>query len=311
MDLHKAERQNLLIGSVYAAITCIIWSGNFVIAKASAGKIPPISLAFYRLLLATICMLPLVKQQFIEQFHLAKKHFKHLFWVSFTGFSFYSSILYFAGYHTSAINLSLIGATSAPIFSVIIAVYLFKEGITINRIIGMLICTVGLLYLISKGDLSNLQSVRFSWGDVLILIGSAVFAFYNNLAKFKPAALKSMHYLFFAFSVGTITLLPFWLIEISLSSQKIVWNTQAWGMIAYLGIGCSVIAYLLWNKSIALIGTSSTALFGNLIPVLSVIEAIILLNEPFTQMHIWGSMIVFTGLFIANFSHHIRLKPKP
>ncbi|HZH01172.1 MAG TPA: DMT family transporter, partial [Flavisolibacter sp.] len=69
---------------------------------------------------------------------------------------------------------------------------------------------------------------------------------------------------------------------------------------AYLGIGASVMAFLLWNLSIKAIGSARTALFGNLIPVFSTIEAALILEEPFTTATGFSLGIILTGLIIAN-----------
>jgi drug/metabolite transporter (DMT)-like permease len=70
--------------------------------------------------------------------------------------------------------------------------------------------------------------------------------------------------------------------------------------ILYLGIGASVICFLIWNKAIVALGSGRTALFGNLIPVFSSIEAVFLLNEKITSIHIISFILVVAGLVIAN-----------
>ena len=90
------------------------------------------------------------------------------------------------------------------------------------------------------------------------------------------------------------------LIEHLLLQKPLLVTMSVVGTIAYLSIGCSFIAYLFWNQSIHLIGPSRTVLFGNLIPVFSTIEAVILLGEPFTNIHLISGLVVLVGLVIAN-----------
>ncbi|NIM36396.1 MAG: EamA family transporter, partial [Hydrotalea flava] len=61
-----------------------------------------------------------------------------------------------------------------------------------------------------------------------------------------------------------------------------------------------VLAYLSWNKAIPLLGAARTALLGNLIPVLSTVEAVIFLGEAFSDIHLISSIIIIAGLIIAN-----------
>ena len=58
--------------------------------------------------------------------------------------------------------------------------------------------------------------------------------------------------------------------------------------------------FFLWNKAIGKLGAGRTALFGNLIPVFSSIEAVILLNEKITGVHVISFILVAAGLLIAN-----------
>jgi len=70
--------------------------------------------------------------------------------------------------------------------------------------------------------------------------------------------------------------------------------------IVYLGLGASVICFYIWNKAIAALGAGRTALFGNLIPVFSSIEAVLLLNEKITSIQVISFVVVVAGLVIAN-----------
>ena len=99
--------------------------------------------------------------------------------------------------------------------------------------------------------------------------------------------------------LGTIILLPFYLFELKNEGGFAI-NGFNLSAILYLGIGASVICFLIWNKAIVALGSGRTALFGNLIPVFSSIEAVILLNEKITSIHIISFILVVAGLVIAN-----------
>jgi len=71
-------------------------------------------------------------------------------------------------------------------------------------------------------------------------------------------------------------------------------------IILYLGAGTSVIAFLCWNVAISRLGAARTALFGNLIPLFAALEAVWLLGEKITAVHIIGGITIIAGLVIAN-----------
>ena len=101
------------------------------------------------------------------------------------------------------------------------------------------------------------------------------------------------------FSFGTLLLLPFFILEVR-NTDPVSWNWNLVSIIVYLGLGASVISYLLWNGAIARLGSARTALFGNLIPIFSTLEAVWILDEKITLIHIISGLLVVTGLIIAN-----------
>jgi drug/metabolite transporter (DMT)-like permease len=119
------------------------------------------------------------------------------------------------------------------------------------------------------------------------------------MVKKKPAEISPVNFLFVIFSFGTLMVLPFFIWEMSYSNQ-VVWNGKLIGSILYLGIAASVVCFLIWNMAIRKLGAGRTALFGNLIPVFSSIEAAVILHEDFTWVHVTSMVIVFVGILLAN-----------
>ena len=163
----------------------------------------------------------------------------------------------------------------------------------------MTVCVLGVLLLLSKGDIHNLISFRFTKGDWWILAAALSFAIYNTMVKKKPKAMHPANFLFTVFLLGTLILLPFYFSELN-NKGGIAVNTSNILTILYLGLGTSVICFYIWNKAIAVLGTGRTALFGNLIPVFSSIEAVIILHEQFSWIHILSMILVFAGIIITN-----------
>ncbi|MBZ5855882.1 DMT family transporter [Flavihumibacter profundi] len=288
-------------GIALAVLATIIWSGNFVIARAVIHEIPPIALAFFRWLTATVCILPLAWNELRREWPVVKKQFPYFLLTGLMGVSLFNTLVYIAGHYSPAINLALIGTTSSPIMAIILARIILKEKVTWLRVTGLSICVTGILYLLSKGSLENLMGLQFSHGDVWVLLGALAFAIYNILVRKKPTGISARAFLFVVFGLGTLLIFPAWLWENSYSAP-IAWNGNLVAVILYLGLGTSVISFLCWNEAIAQLGAARTALFGNLIPVFSTLEAVWLLQEKITFFHIISGLMVITGLAIANLS---------
>ncbi|MEJ7740137.1 MAG: DMT family transporter [Chitinophagaceae bacterium] len=292
-------KKKIYIGVILAVVAAIIWSGNFIVARSVSGAVPPISLNFYRWLTASILLFPFVIKGFYKDKQVIYSNWKYLFWVSLTGIALFNTFVYVAGHYTSAINMALIGTTSSPIFATFFAAAFLKEVIRPLRVTGLVICICGIILLLSQGSFERLIAFRFSTGDWWMLLGALFFAIYNTMVKRKPAGLSSLNFLFICFSLGTLILLPFYVWELT-NSAPVIWSSSLFGIILYLGLGTSLISYLCWNQSIARLGPSRTALFGNLIPIFSSIEAVLILNERIRLIHVLSGLLVITGLVIAN-----------
>jgi drug/metabolite transporter (DMT)-like permease len=297
--MNTNARSVVLKGIGLAILATLIWSGNFIIARGVINDIPPVTLSFYRWLTATIILLPFAWKYFIKQLGLIKNYTWYFLLAAVTGVSMFNTFVYVAAHFSEAINMALLGTCSSPIMSVIFARIFLKEKITGLRIAGILVCIAGILLLLSKGSFETLLNFRFSKGDWWILAAAFTFAIYNTMVKKKPKEMHPVNFLFVVFLLGTVVLVPFYIYEFS-KQGGIAINFSNSGAILYLGLGASVICFLIWNKAIAALGTGRTALFGNLIPVFSSIEAVFLLNEKITTIHIISFILVVSGLVIAN-----------
>ena len=282
-----------------AVLAVIIWSGNFVIARGVIKQIPPVSLAFYRWLIASLIIMPFALKSFKKEWGVVRLSWRYLFWVSLTGIALFNTFVYIAAHHTTAINLALIGTTTAPVIAIILARIFLKEIIGWKKMAGLVLCIIGVIILLSEGDFQNLITFRFTAGDGWILLGAFCFAVYNTLVRKKPGAISAINYLFIVFSFGTLLLFPIYVWE-TLHIPPVLWDMKLLLIIIYLGLGTSVICYLCWNFAIGKLGAGRTALFGNLIPVFSSIEATLILKEQFTNIHMVSMLLVFTGIIIAN-----------
>ena len=286
-------------GISFAILACIIWSGNFIVARAVINDVPPITLSFFRWASATLMLFPFVIRQFSREKKIILQHKQYFFWTSLFGVAIFNTFLYIAAHTTSAINMALIGTCSSPIFAVFLAAWFLKERVSRLRIIGMLVMLTGIIYLVVRGSFEKLMNFHFTTGDIWVLGAAVFFAGYNVLVRKKPAEISPIVFLFTTFLVGSILLLPFCLWEVQYS-QPIEWTSDLLFIVLYLGLGTSVIAFLLWNSAIARLGAARTALFGNLIPLFSSLEAVWLLNEEITIVHMISGMLIIAGLVIVN-----------
>lgn len=293
------KREWYLQGVGLALLAVVLWSGNYIIARGLNKVVPPISLAFFRWLFATVLLLPIAFRVVVRQRHLFRSHWRHLCITALTGVSIFNTLIYIAGQYTTATNLALIGTTAAPLFVLILSVFFLKNKPGVWQLTGAFICLAGILVLLTRGRWENLLAFRFSVGDLWVLGAALAFAIYTLLVRRKPPELSARAYLFAVFLLGTLFLLPAWLWEQS-RVPSFAWNGTIFSIFLYLGLGTSVISFLAWNGAIHRMGPTRTALFGNLIPVFSTIEAALILHEPFTWITLVSMAVILLGIVVAN-----------
>ena len=290
------RKQNQL-GALFAIIACVIWSGNFIVSRYAIHLAGPISIAFFRWTTATLCMFPFAWKNFQAEKAIFKQNKMYFFLMALIGVAVYNTFIYTAGHYTTAINMALFGSTVHPIVAALLAAYVVNEKLHWKNITGIFLGIIGTLYLLTKGDIANIINFKIGTGDLWMIGAGICFGSYNVFVRKKPQGISNRSFLLCLFAVGALILLPAAVYEMNFV-QPVVINWQLIFIVLYLGIGNSTIAYLLWNNAIQRIGAGKAALFGTLLPLLSSIEAVWLLNESFSTAQIISGLIIITGIVI-------------
>ena len=275
----------------------IFMATNIIVARGGVEYVPPISLAFWRWLFVFIILFPFFYSEIYNKRKFFKKEFYKLFFLGLMGCGICGAFPFIAGMSTTMANMGII-YTSSPVFIIILSVILFGEKIGINRIVGLVICLIGVITIITKGNLNYLINFRFTSGDIWMLgaaIGWALYSIY--LLNWKSHFSLMGRFTLIAF-FGFISLLPFYLIE-----QNFIFETNfnliflAWVLFAAISPG--IIAFSLYTKVQRYLGASLTGFTLYLFAVYGAIFGIIIFEEILLPFHYYGGALVFAGVYIA------------
>jgi drug/metabolite transporter (DMT)-like permease len=295
----KIDTNLIIYGYLSAIGATIIWSGNFVVARGLTDSIPPVSLAFWRWMVAIIVFMPFAVRHIASDWDLIKSHLVYLIATSILGVSLFNTLIYIAGHSTTAINLSLIAITF-PVFIIILSRIFYGEVITINKWIGILLVVIGILALITKGDWSIMQKISFAKGDLWMLLAALTFAIYSLMVKHKPAQLGAWSFQFATFVIGLLFLAPFYIWEaVTTDFQIKSIDSNTLYSILYLGIFASLIAFILWAKAIHVVGPTKSSMIYYTLPIFSGILAYVFLGEAIGMLHLLSMLLIVTGIITA------------
>ena len=275
----------------------LCWGGNAVVARGVVDVVPPISLAFWRWVLAFFMLLPFTLGHVKRDWKTAVQSWKWMLILSFLGISCFNTILYTAAHTTTAINVSLM-QTAMPATIILISWVVFREKISSLQMVGVAVSMAGACLIVIHGQWRVLMTMELVRGDVLMLIAVLVYALYSALFRKRPP-IHPLSMLILTFGLGTLMLLPLYLWELVVVGPFSL-NLAALTSILYVALFPSVVAYFCWNRGIELIGANRAGLFSYLVPVFASVMAILFLGETLEGYHVMGMALIIVGMVIFN-----------
>ncbi|CAI2346968.1 Permease of the drug/metabolite transporter (DMT) superfamily [Vibrio parahaemolyticus] len=273
--------------------TVMIWGGNSIVNKMAASTIEPSAMSFYRWFVAMVLLTPFCLPAVIKQRHVIRPYLTKLAFLALLGMVLNQSLGYYAGLTTTASNMALI-TSLVPLISVFLSVPLLGKSVSMLSIVGGVISLGGLAFMLGHGDVTYFLHQDMTQGNSLMLLAALVYAAYCVLLKRWKMPFNSLTLVYMQGFFSVIMLTPLWL-----SSEQLLPSQEALPLIAYAGIAASIFAPLMWVKAIDLIGADSSAMFMNLMPVVSVALASTLLGEEIHVYHIIGGLMVISGVILS------------
>jgi drug/metabolite transporter (DMT)-like permease len=278
-------------------ITALFWAGNTVTGRAARADVPPIALSLARWWIALAIVMPFAWRRIIEDRAALLAAWKPILVLSVFGIAAYNAFQYTGLKTTTAINAGLLGAAMSP-FVLGYAFVFFRERPSRRVIVGTLASTLGAVVVVSQGSLATLMNFHFNPGDAWLMAGIAAYALYTVWLREAPKV-HPLSLLAVTFAIGGVLLIPFGVAEAA-SGQVLRPGPVAWGSIAYVAVFPSLLAYLMFNRGVELIGSGRASQFIYLIPVFASLLAVVLLGERLHLYHLAGALLIGLGIVIAS-----------
>jgi drug/metabolite transporter (DMT)-like permease len=279
------------------SLTALFWAGNIVLARYVAGYIPPMTLSCVRWIGAFLMLLPFAWPHLRRDWPALRAHLPLLVILSATGFSINNALSYWALQYTQAINALLI-QSSGPLFVALWSMLLFGVRLTWAQAAGIAISLMGVLTILLRGDLEALTNIQFNKGDVMFASALLSFGLYSALMVRRPVT-HQLSLIVLTMGCGAVLLVPFSVWEFS-AGLRLHFDALTIATLVYIVIFPSALAYLFFNRGIALIGPNRAAPFFHLVPVFGSAMAILLLGEQPRLFHLAGYLMVLAGVVIAS-----------
>ena len=288
---------------VLLTLVALLWAINLVVGRYIAGHIPPITLAMVRWMGATLILLPFAWKQIVRDAPIIRRNLPFLVLLSATGIACYNAMSYYGLQYTQAVNGLLVQST-APLLVAVWTFVLFREKLSLGQAAGVITSLLGVMVIISHGDLDTFLHLKPNIGDVVIIVALVIYAFYAAILRKRPP-LGPLSFLASIMALGSVLLSPFALWEY-LNGQVLPLDRMTFTTLAYVMTGPSLIAYLFFNRGIELVGANAAAPFLHLMPVFGTAIAIVVLGETMAWYHLAGYALVIAGIALATLSARRR-----
>ena len=282
------------IGLSYAFICVILWSFIPIVSRFGQSELDNFQFLFWSNLLSfVIVAIPTV---FLKKVSLLRsietsKQIK-LILLGTLGCAFYYLCLYY-GYANSEGLEVLVVQYSWPILIVILSSILLGEKLAFLSIFAASLGFVGIVNVLTKGDLSGLSFSDFET-NLVVLVGAFSFALFSVLSKKIQEEEYISTLLYFVGGTLLSTLAMLFLSQFSFpSKQEII-------PVVLNGAFINGISYIFWLKALHLIPASLAAIIVFFTPVISTLLIVLIFQEPFSWSHAIGLVMVLIAGFLAN-----------
>ena len=279
------------------SITALCWAGNAVVGKLAAGHIPPVTLSFLRWLFAFLIIVPLSWKYVVQDWRAIRSKLGIMVLLSITGIGAFNTMQYWSLEHTQAINTLLLQPT-APLFVAMWSLALFGTRLSAAQATGIVLSLTGVLVIMLRGDLLSLKDIDFNRGDLIFVLALLIFGLYSVMTAKRPA-IHPLSFVAFTFGCGAACLIPLFIWELY-ARPAMELNGANLLTLFYVAVFPSTVAYLCFNRGVALIGANRAAPFFHLVPVFGTVMSIAFLGEHPQVFHFIGFALVLTGVFVAS-----------
>lgn len=276
----------------------LVWGGTFTSARILGNELDPAVSAFLRFFIASFVLLVLLIYKEGRLPRIAQSQWLPLLGMGVTGIALYNLLFFYGLVHAEASRGSLITATN-PMITALGAAMIFKERFTVIRIAGFIVCLLGAVLIISRGNISSLFLNGVGTGELAFIGCAFSWAAYTLIGRFIGAQMSSLAVITYASCFGTV-LLFFAALQTGLSEEVAHITVKSFLNLLYLSILATVIGFVWFQDGVKILGASKAAVFIYFMPVSAVFWAWLILGEQITPVLLLGAVLVILGVYLVN-----------
>lgn len=290
--------RSLWLAYLGLVLTPLFWAGNAVVARSVVDTIPPLSLSFWRWVIALAILLPIGLPQVRRQWQVVVAYKWSMLALAAFSVGAFNTLLYLSAVTTSALNITLINST-IPIMVALLAWLILGDRVRPPQALGIALALGGTLVIIGQGSLTTFLRLQIQPGDLIMVAAVACWGLFSVLLRRQSVPLTPIALLTVQVALGAMVILPFYLVDLLLISGGFSLNTQVIPPLLYVAIFPGILAYAFWNNGVLTVGPPKAAVFMYLTPVYGALLAGVFLGERLSLFHVAGGLLILVGLLLT------------
>jgi drug/metabolite transporter (DMT)-like permease len=279
--------------------TLLLWSGNWIVARAVREDIAPGIATVGRLAIVLALLLPFAFRGLKEKLpSIRRRDWRILAALGFSGGGVHLALQWLGLHYTTATS-GILYLSTTPVFILLMAIPL-GERIGVRQWSGVLLSFCGVFLIATRGDPAKLS---FNIGDLMALASMMMWASYTVLLRLRRDALDTVELLVMVCGFGLVFMTPWLAWEIAFNPRLELTRIGALA-VAYSAVGSLLLAYAGWSYVVKRIGAVRAGATMHLMPAFGVILSALFLAEYPGWYHFAGIALILAGVALSS------LKPK-
>ena len=277
--------------------TMAMWGSNGAVAKMILPTFGPITMTWLRWLLVLVLAAPFAWHERAAVRVVVREH-----WRSIVGFTLLGgvpqSVVVFIGLDSSsAVHLGLLNS-AIPVMILVLGALFFGHHMLGREMVGVMISAVGVIVILFQGSLAALLNLDIGGGDLIMLVGMLLWAFYTLRLNHRPAQISIVSFLFLVSAAGLPITLPLLLRDLAVHGLPQPGLADIAGLV-YMSAVPTIISTFTYAFAIQRVGPAQAGVFIHTVPLFACLFAAVLAGESLHPYHVAGFLLVAGGAWIS------------
>lgn len=275
--------------------TLLLWSGNWIVARAVRDEISPGLATVGRLMVVLAILAPFAWRGLAAKLPaLGRREWLVLAGLGVTGGGPHLGLQWLGLHYTTAAS-GILYLSTTPIFILLLTAAL-GERIVTRQWGGVAISFAGVFLIATQGHPERLS---FNRGDLMAIASMMLWAGYTVLLRLRRDPLEVIELLCMVCACGALFMTP-WLVWEAATGARLALSKPGALAIVYSAIGSLLLAYAGWSYVVARLGAARAGVTLHLMPAFGVLLSMLFLGEYPHWFHFAGMALILAGVFTAS-----------